>query len=103
MAAVVPRGGAGTVRALTGLVVPVCRAKVPSLPGRSAVVHPVKPDSKPPLLINSSTSARAARPPSPSARRNAAAAHGPIHRVLSTLSPPEDGRRGRGGADPGAV
>src|SRR5262245_36153964 len=52
MAAVIPSGGAGTGSPLSGLSVPVCRKKVPSLPIWSARTHDAKPDSNPPLKIS---------------------------------------------------
>src|SRR5215467_1030524 len=52
MAARVPPGGAGTVNPLTGLAVPDCKAKVPSLPSWSTLVHPENPLSNPPFAMS---------------------------------------------------
>ena len=61
MAAVIAPGGKGTGSPFTGLVVPVCSAKVPSLPIWSARVQLEKPDSKPPLTISPAKAVRGER------------------------------------------
>jgi hypothetical protein len=48
---VLPPGGGGTGKLFTGLVVPVCGKKLPSLNGAFRTVQLANPSSKPPLTI----------------------------------------------------
>src|SRR5258708_31058147 len=79
MAAVVRPGGAGPGPALSGLGVPDCRKKVPSLPTASARVHPTNPASNPPFVINGTAPA-----PSAAARARTSA---PAHDSMRTWAP----------------